>query len=57
MRALYVYWFIMYKLKLMFEWGGDTIWCANDGAREKYGVGSIEENLPLPREILQTYSN
>lgn len=47
----------MYKLKLMFEWGGGTIWCVNDAAREKYDVGSIEERLPLSKEILQELQN
>jgi hypothetical protein len=42
----------VYKLKLMFEWGGGTIWCANDAAREKHDVGPVEERLPLPKKIL-----
>jgi hypothetical protein len=43
----------MYKLKLMFEWGGGTVWCVNDVAREKYGVGAIEQKLPLSKKTLQ----
>lgn len=43
----------MYKLKLMFEWGGGTIWCTNDEARKRYDVGAIEEKLPLSQEILE----
>ncbi|MCJ8322221.1 MAG: hypothetical protein MJK12_21520 [Colwellia sp.] len=36
----------------MFEWGGGTIWCANDAARKKYDVGPVEERLSLSKEIL-----
>lgn len=43
----------MYKLKLMFEWGGGAIWCANNEAIKKYDVGSIEQKLPLSKEILE----
>jgi hypothetical protein len=31
----------------MFEWGGGTLWCGNDLALSKFGVGSIEEALPI----------
>lgn len=37
----------VYRLRLMFEWGGGCLWCANDAAREKFDVGSIEDALPL----------
>ena len=36
-----------YKLKLMFEWGGGTIWCDDDAASDRFGVGPIEKSLPL----------
>ncbi len=42
----------MYKLNLMFEWGGGTLWCDNDEARRKFDLGPIEERLPLSKEIL-----
>ena len=37
----------------MFEWGGGTLWCANDAARNVYDVGAVEEELPLSREVLR----
>lgn len=37
----------------MFEWGGGTIWCANDAAIKKYDVGPVEEKLPLSQEALE----
>ncbi len=41
----------------MFEWGGGTIWCNNNAAREKYGVGAIEEKLPLSKQTLDKLEN
>ena len=41
----------MYKLKLMFEWGGGSIWCDDDATRQKFDVGPIEDKLPLSPEI------
>lgn len=43
----------MYKLKLMFEWGGGTIWGDNRAAKELYDVGPIEEKLPLSKSVLE----
>jgi hypothetical protein len=43
----------VYKLKLMFEWGGGTIWCDNDEARDRFDVGPIEDRLPLSKETLR----
>jgi hypothetical protein len=42
----------MYKLKLMFEWGGGTIWCDNDQARDKFDVGPVEGKLNLSKQTL-----
>jgi hypothetical protein len=42
-----------YHLKLMFEWGGGSLWCGNDAARETFDVGAIEEKLPLSAETLR----
>jgi hypothetical protein len=39
-----------YRLRLMFEWGGGCIWAADDTTRNKYGVGPIEDSLPLADE-------
>lgn len=37
----------IYRIKLMFEWGGGALWCGNDAARERFDVGPIEDLLPL----------
>jgi hypothetical protein len=34
----------------MFEWGGGCLWCGNDAARDRFGVGNIEDALPLSQE-------
>ena len=39
-----------YRLRLMFEWGGGCIWVGDDATRSAYGVGPIEESLPLADE-------
>jgi hypothetical protein len=36
-----------YVIRLMFEWGGGCLWCGNDAARDRFGVGPVEEQLPL----------
>lgn len=36
-----------YALKLMFEWGGCCLWCDSDAARDRFGVGAIDDLLPL----------
>ena len=42
----------MYKLKLIFEWGGGTIWCENAQTRDKFDFGPVEEILNLSKETL-----
>jgi hypothetical protein len=37
-----------YRIRLMFEWGGGSLWCGNDAARARFDVGPIEDRLPLP---------
>lgn len=37
----------------MFEWGGGAIWCTDQFSYEEFGVGSIEENLPLSSSTLE----
>ncbi|MCP2053542.1 UNVERIFIED_ORG: hypothetical protein J3D59_003402 [Pseudomonas fluorescens] len=37
----------LYRVRLMFEWGGGCLWCGNRIARDKFSVGPIEEKLPL----------
>jgi hypothetical protein len=39
-----------YVIRLMFEWGGGSLWCGNEAARERFDVGPIEERLPLSDE-------
>jgi hypothetical protein len=36
-----------YRLKLMFEWGGGTLWPGDAAARDLLDVGSCEDRLPL----------
>jgi len=43
----------VYKLKLMFEWGGGTLWCDNDLSLEKFDVGPIEKRLSLSSETIK----
>jgi len=41
-----------YRIRLMFEWGGGSLWCGNDAARARFDVGAIEDRLPLsPRTL------
>jgi hypothetical protein len=41
----------VYRIKLMFEWGGGTIWCANEPALSKFAVGPIEQLLPVSDSV------
>ncbi len=34
-------------VRLMFEWGGGCLWCGNGAALDTFGVGPIEDQLPL----------
>ncbi|WP_312941758.1 hypothetical protein [Stutzerimonas balearica] len=43
----------LYKVRLMFEWGGGCIWCGNDAALERFDVGPIEEKLLLSAATLR----
>lgn len=43
----------LYSLKLLFEWGGDCLWCDNTAARKKFGVGPIEAKLDLSDKIIE----
>jgi hypothetical protein len=36
-----------YQIRLMFEWGGGSLWCGNDAARERFDVGPVEDILPI----------
>jgi hypothetical protein len=36
-----------YRVRLMFEWRGGSLWCDNDAACDAFGVGPIEDQLPL----------
>lgn len=37
----------IYRIKLLFEWGGGAIWADSDMARARFGVGPIEDQLGL----------
>jgi hypothetical protein len=39
-----------YHIRLMFEWGGGCLWCRNDAAFAAFGIGHIEDLLPLSAE-------
>lgn len=43
----------IYKVRLMFEWGGGCIWCGNDAALERFDVGPMDEKLSLSAATLQ----
>jgi len=36
-----------FRVRLLFEWGGGSLWAGNDATRAKYGVGPIEDALPI----------
>jgi hypothetical protein len=36
-----------YLVRLMFEWGGGCFWGGNEAASSAFGVGPIEDRLPL----------
>jgi len=42
-----------FTLRLMFEWGGGCLWCVNDDAVAAFGVGPVEDRLPLTPETRQ----
>ncbi|HEX6373061.1 MAG TPA: hypothetical protein VF006_29330 [Longimicrobium sp.] len=42
-----------YHVRLMFEWGGGSLWCGNQAALDAFDVGPVEDRLPLSDEILQ----
>jgi len=42
---------MVYRLKLMFEWGGGCLWCDDGPTRDARGVGSVEDGLPLSVDL------
>ncbi len=36
-----------FVVRLMFEWGSSCLWCGNAAALDRFGVGPIEDMLPL----------
>ena len=40
-----------FRLRLMFEWGGGCLWCMDDATRQTFGVGPIENRLPLSAKL------
>jgi hypothetical protein len=43
----------VFELRLIFDWGGGCLWCGNDAARARFGVGPVEDVLPLSDEVRQ----
>jgi hypothetical protein len=41
----------------MFEWGGGSLWCGNDLAFSKFGIGPIEDLLPISDRIRHCLSD
>ena len=37
----------VFRIRLMFEWGGGSLWCGNGAALKQFDVGPVEEALPL----------
>ena len=42
-----------YRIRLMFEWGGGSLWCGNEAASRKFDVGPVEDKLPLSNTVLE----
>ena len=42
-----------YQIRLMFEWGGGSLWCGNEAASRKFDVGPVEDKLPLSNAVLE----
>jgi hypothetical protein len=36
-----------FVVRLMFEWRGGCLWCGNQAALERFGIGPIEDQLAL----------
>ncbi|WP_221033409.1 hypothetical protein, partial [Pseudomonas cichorii] len=43
----------IFRIRLMFEWGGGALWCGNEAALARFSVGPIEEKLPLSSTTLE----
>ncbi|WP_272991200.1 hypothetical protein [Spongiibacter tropicus] len=43
----------VYRIRLMFEWGGGSLWCGNQAAARKFDVGPVEDKLPLSNTVLE----
>lgn len=42
-----------YRIRLMFEWGGGSLWCGNEAASKKFDVGPVEDKLLLSNTVLE----
>lgn len=47
----------LHKLKLMFEWGGGTVWGNSTHTSNTFGVGPIEDVLPIGNVLKQTLAD
>ena len=43
---------LVFRIRLMFEWGGGSLWYGNKAALKQFDVGPIEEILPLSKLAL-----
>jgi hypothetical protein len=42
-----------FRIRLMFEWGGGSLWCGNDAALKEFDVGPVEHKLPLSKVMFE----
>jgi len=43
----------VFHIRLMFEWGGGSLWCGNEAALKEFDVGPVEDKLPLSNAMLE----
>lgn len=46
-----------YEIRIMFEWGGGSLWGMNAAAKAKYGYSEIEKSLPISLETKSLLGN
>lgn len=48
---------MLYKVRLMFEWGGGCIWCGNDAALERFDLDLSKKIYRYQRERFKNSTN
>jgi hypothetical protein len=43
----------MFRIRLMFEWGGGCLWYVDEVTHAKFGVGPLEDRLGLTPALLE----